>query len=324
MNNASNQTFATTNQHAYTSSGHLFLQSSIFAVIQLFGLTGNLMVVTSVLSERHLQTNYYLTVLQLSLCDLGHLVFAIIERHIFPWIWHTGHILQNFGLACKLWQTGVSWFYTSGVYFMVFIGYLRHRSVAKPFQEKLSRKRLNFIIIMIYLFSVLLSLPRFFSLDVELPNQCDEKHHGRLIYNLYWHSMSTLQFLLPMLFLSLLYAKLCYSLHKHSKSMQTCNATQNSFNSVNNRLTFALQRRNAKAVVTGVVIVAIFAISNFPTQIQANIVVYERAYDNTLWLFTTALFYLGSSCLNPYVYALLDDAISASFKRRLKAICCRY
>ena len=326
IDNISNQTFSPNwpgkFPNIYTSSSQLWLQSSVFALIQIFGLAGNLLVVTSVLKERRLRTNYYLTVLNLSFCDIGLLACSIIEWQIFPWMWHNGHVLKNFGLICKLWLTGLAWFYTNGVYFMVFIGYLRYRSVVKPFKERLSRKRVLLTIVLMYLISVLFFTPKFISLDEE-HYRCFDNYSGIVLYDLYSHCQPAFLFLFPMLILCFLYAKLCFSLHKHSKNIQSCDMTHNRPDLTKSRLAFALQRRNTKAIFTGIIIVAIFCISNVPVQIQTQLTFVEGNYNIELGFWTFALFYTSSACLNPYVYALLDDAIFACFKKRLKIICCR-
>lgn len=332
ISNISNQTFGPNRprlfQYAYTSSSDLWLQSSVFAVIQIFGLTGNFLVVISVLSERRLQTNYYLTVLQLSFCDIGLLACSIIAWQILPWIWYNGIVLKNFGLICKFWLTGSTLFYTTGVYFMVMIGYLRHRSVVNPFKEKLSRKRVTFTIVLVYLTSVVLLAPKFVSLDAEThsnySNLCSDTYLGIFLYDIYLHSQLALQFVLPIIFLSLLYAKLCFSLHKHSKNIrQSCNVTQRPDSVTKSRLAFALQQRNTKAIFTGIIIVVIFVISNLPLQVQQQMTFVNGVYDTKQALWVSAMLYIGSACLNPYVYALLDNAISASFKKRLKIMFCR-
>jgi hypothetical protein len=311
-------------QNAYTSFSQLLLESLVFAVIQIFGLAGNLLVIISVLNERRLQTNYYVTVLQLSICDTGLLAASITAWQIFPWIWYNGHVLRHMGLICKLWSTGISWFYTNGVYLMVLIGYLRYRSVVMPFKERLSRKWMLSTIALLYLISTLFFAPRFISIDEDNFGRCYDTYLGIFLYDLYSYSLPVIQFLFPVIFLTFLYAKLCFSLHKHSKNIQSRNPARNGQDATNSRLEFALQRRNKKAVLTGVIIVAVFAVSNIPIQTtQIHMTYVNRYYDLGQAFWTSLVFYIGSACINPYVYALLDDAIFASFKKRLKTFCCR-
>lgn len=315
-------------RYEYTSSNQRLLQSLVFGVIQVVGFTGNLLVVISVVKERRLRTNYYLTVLQLSICDIGLLICSVIEQQVLPWILFSGYFgeARNYELVCEIWLSAVGWFYTNGVFFMVLIGYLRYRSVTKPFEARISRKRTLFIFVLVYTSTIPLLAPRFFSL-AEKHGLCYESYLGIFLYDLYTYSLPVFQFLLPMVFLCCLYGKLCISLRKHSKNMQTCEEQDQSQRPglTTSRLAFALQKRNAKAVITGIIIVAIFGITNIPVQVNSQIVSFEREYAvKHGFLFPHALFLVGSACLNPFIYALLDDAISVSFKRRIKNIwCCR-
>ena len=298
------------------------LQSLVFAAIQIFGMAGNFLVIISVLTKRRLHTNYYLTVLQLSICDSGLLACSLIAWQVFPWMFYNDHGFKSFGFICKLSLTGVSWFYTNGAYFMILIGYLRYRSVVKPFKERLRRKRMLLTIALLYLISTVLLAPRFISID-KGHSRCFDTYSGIFLYDLYSYSLPVIQFLFPMISLTFLYAKLCFSLHKHSKNIQSCNMTHNRQNVTKSRLEFALQQRNKKAVLTGIIIVAFYGFSNVPIQMQAHMTFVDRYYDTKRAFWTSALFYIGSACVNPYVYALLDDAIFASFKKRLKMFCCR-
>ena len=327
FSNFSNDTFGhnrpSSSKHTDISTSQLLLQTIIFAVIQIFGLAGNILVVILVFFDRRLHTNYYLTVLQLSLCDIGLLICSIIEWQVQPWLWYnSSRRPKNFRLSCKFWITGYSWSYTNGVYFMVLIGYLRHRCVVQPFKGKLSRKQNSFSILLVYVTVTLFHVPRFISLDA-IHSECLDTFNGILLYNLYTIVLSLLQFLLPMIFLVVLYTKLCFSLYKHSQNIQACNATTQSAVITKSRLAFALQRRNTKAMLTGILIVVIFGTVNLPRQIslflasiQGN---YEGLSKENLW--TSALQYIGSACLNPYIYALLDGTISTSFKKKLKRLC---
>ena len=223
---------------------------------------------------------------------------------------------------CKFWITGYTWFYTNGVYFMVLIGYLRHRSVVTPFKEKLSCKRLAIRIILVYLTTTLLLAPRFVSLEKN-DDTCADTYSGIFLYDLYSHSLTFLEFVLPITLLVILYVKICFSLYKHSKTIRTCSDGTRS-DLTKSRLAFALQRRNSKALFTSISIVVIFGVANLTVQINLQILTADGMYDGhskrNLW--TSALVYIASAGLNPYIYALLDDAISARLKKKLKVFSC--
>ncbi len=52
----------------------------LYAVVLVFGILGNILVVISILRQKNvLKSNYYFLVLQLAICDLGALIILLLD-----------------------------------------------------------------------------------------------------------------------------------------------------------------------------------------------------------------------------------------------------
>lgn len=189
----------------------------------------------------------------------------------------------------------------------------------------MSRKRLFCIVLLIYLFALFLQVPYFLSLQ-HVGDFCLESWYGIFLYDLYAYSLPFVQYVIPIVSLALLYAKLCRSLFIHSKDIQqSCTLSLN--NSCKDFTTASMakvkQARNTKAVVTSMIIVIVFAVSNVPIQVQRFISLFTKKYNVIHGSWITAVFYFGSSCVNPFIYVLYDKALFRGLIKKLKIVCCK-
>ena len=284
-----------------------------YASVSTFGCLGNILVIFSICRQNLYKNIHYYFVLHLAICDLCNLFAAL------------GHSYRNFTgknwitlvMLCKLlFLPGT--FFIAGVLFMVLISILRYRATFYPLRLAVKRWKLHFISAAVYVFGVLCQIPALLHLHFEPPHMCWEEWSSDKLNITYTISLSSVQFFLPVIFLGIIYWKICRELIKQGKNIKRSSATHANLDEKTKR--YLLQRlvhhRNARTFVISFIIFVCFLVAGSPLQIEfvlytLGLVNPSTSYESE-WLLV--IYYVGVSAVNPIIYGTLDKRLFSFIK----------
>ena len=135
---------------------------------------------------------------------------------------------------------------------------------------------------------------------------------------LLFSSLKMIPFIIGVLCLPVLYTRMCYLLHVHSKQLRNFNgeARNNCNTVVDMRHLTARQERNRRAIRTSVIVVVVFLLSVVPrtiTWISPHFYWHAKIYEATVCAYP--IYFLGVVTANPFLYAFSDTTILAGYKK---------
>ena len=192
----------------------------VYAVIILLALVGNIAVCIVSTRTRRLQTSTYCLVMNLAVSDIGSVMclpFLLPELYIGNW--PMGEAM------CKILKPSVVMFNFVTTNTLVAIACDRFRAVVFPFVSRPSKSETRLIIAFLWLIAFLFSLPSYGAMAViSYPEDpytfycidifSDDKEKDVLYRRVYTITMYTVQALVPVLVISVLYLKITATL-KH-------------------------------------------------------------------------------------------------------------
>ena len=193
----------------------------LFACI-LLGTVGNTVVIMAILRRRKLQTvsNYF--VLNLAIADLLFTVCGIptIITTTIAKKWLLG------SFVCDAVGFLNSLFCTTSIWTLVMISINRYLNVAKARNIKslYTQKRVVLINIMVWVFSAIVSIPPLvgWSEFKSGANFCTINGKKSISYSIF---IGSVVYLVPLIFLGFLYARIFFMLHKHEKNKLRASVT---------------------------------------------------------------------------------------------------
>ncbi len=295
-----------------------FLLGSMQLSVSLAGTVGNLVVIMVIFQNRSLLGNiHYYFVLHLAICDFFTLV--LLTSDIFYAF--TGSSMINSPLMCKLWYPTHTAFYTAGIVFLIIISIFRFRAVSKPLQPAVSWWKVKVVAIFTYTFAIICALPYSLVLKFNHRSGCVEKWPLEQLNICYTSFLATVQYLIPVVLLAMVYWKICIALVRQNKRMKvSCASAAASERHSLSSYQRLRQHRHARSFLVSFIIVVFFAVTSLPAQIisilsMSNVIEFPRFY---LWF--DVLSYFGVSAVNPFIYGTLDRKLFSSFIRRLRKI----
>ncbi|KAF7632470.1 G_PROTEIN_RECEP_F1_2 domain-containing protein [Meloidogyne graminicola] len=191
----------------------------ILVVIPISCIIGNTLVIAAVLSNKSLQTPTNYLLLSLACADLmvGTMVMPF---HIYMTInslhWHLS--INICYIYCVL-DVLAS---TSSIIHLLLISMDRLVAATKPAEYKTHKhkKRVYISIVLCWLFSILISLPLVFDSNIETRQFLIQKHHCGIYNPTYMFCSSIFAFFLPLLFMSIIYGYIFYTLRRRLRAIQ--------------------------------------------------------------------------------------------------------
>ena len=291
--------------------------SICYTIIELFGLCGNILVIWTLnRGRRRLQTNYYLLVFHLAICDVALLLIGNVFFTLQPWLEKQLRFSNLEMISCIILPPLLSCIFTTELALLVVIAMLRHRAVTEPFQPSLTSKKLGCIILLVYITPLLLHLPKFFSQQVTADTFCFNKWRSNTYFNVYNWILDLGIILIAMAFLIVLYTKMSYTMAIHRKRIKklfssdvTCLTKQRA-----NNATEAAYRKNAKMIIISVIVLAQFFIAVLPIRVLGKVVASGQEEDKIHMVWMLPLYFLVSCSFNPVVYGFGDKTIREGYK----------
>jgi hypothetical protein len=209
------------------------------------------------------------------------------------------------------------------------IAILRHKAVTQPLQPRLSWKKLQYIIALLYIAPLFVNFPKFLSQQFEASSElCSNKWEDNIYFFIYDWILNIGETLVFMVFLIVLYAKMCYSLVLHQNNLrrlfspQTTNISDDAAKRATTSHQHLRIEKNTKMITVSVVVLAQFFIAVFPLSVLGRMVAHDRedAQFHVIW--SMPLYFLLSCSFNPIVYGISDKTIREGYKMGLKKLCC--
>lgn len=197
--------------------------SNILAVV---GLLLNVLVLTVMIRNRKLQTAFHYLIAHLLISDMILAIQVLITSTIFKWyqlVWVT----SVFDRPCQIFHYIWAIFYLSSIGILTLISLERYRAIINPSKPRFRGRRLYIAVCIIWISSLLLSLPMFVvaSADKYHEYNCimkvDLARPYTFIYILF---LNVFSYIIPMIIIWYCYIRIIIKL-KHSLSDALCNKT---------------------------------------------------------------------------------------------------
>lgn len=288
----------------------------LYLSIFILGIVGNVLVCFVVFRNKAMQTvtNLFITNLALSdilLCGLA-VPFTPMYTFLQGWI---------FGRAmCHIvpYAQGVSVYISTLTLTSIAID--RFFVIIYPFHPRMKLSTCFLIIVSIWLVALMITLPYGLFVKFSSPNDtatyfCEESWPAERYRQIFGTVTTTLQFILPFLFMSICYISVSIRLNDRAKA-RIGNKTSKKEEADRDR-----KKRTNRMLIS---MVAVFGISWLPLN---TVNMFNDFYSNTdEWQYYNLLFFLAhciamsSTCYNPFLYAWLNENFRKEFKQVLPCI----
>ena len=282
-----------------------------FAVVNVVGILGNILVIISILRQKKLlKNNYYFLVLHLAICDLGALIIVLLH-HINGYFVEDPLVITSttYCVFNRIYYV----FRVAGIGMMLIISLLRYRATVHPLKPDISRRKLKVVCGLVYLVGFIAGygtcLPLCFMQWNDVAIFYDKVLIGSAISCFYFF---------PTIFMAVVYYKISRELIKQNKHMKSIcsnpvrrNAPDTSFNI----LKFI---RNRRTFFVCLITVLCYAIGNIPNTVRyiLNIAGENHFLLKYVWIgyLANVLRVAGSHSVNPLIYGTLDKRLVTFWK----------
>lgn len=286
----------------------------IYTIIFVLGVLGNLLVCFVVIRNKAMQTVTNLFISNLALSDIFLCVFAVpfTPLYSFRGNWSWGALLCHimpFAQGCSVYISTLT---------LMSIAIDRFFVIIYPFKPRMKIETCITVIIMIWTFSVTVTLPYAIFMtyyDVELGRFCEETWPSENLRQVFGTVTSVLQFLLPFTVIGFCYTCVSFKLNDRAKAKAA------SKNSRKEELDKNRKRRTNQMLIA---MVMIFGLSWLPLNL-INLcndfymyAIHLKYY--FLIFFIAHVIAMSSTCYNPFIYAWMNENFRKEFKQLMPCI----
>ena len=215
---------------------------------------------------------------------------------------------------CNLALLSFGSFYVAGVLFMVLMSMLRYRAVFYPLRPAVSRWKLYLASAFLYVFGILCQIPDVIHLKFKAPDMCWLVWSSETLKITYTVFLSSVQFFIPVVFLGMIYWKICSELMKQGKMIKSMNASNTTKEKERRFLQRLAYHRNARAFGICFMIFVCFLGAGSPQQIAFLLSTFNKVKLDTYYDWFVVMYYFGVSAVNPLIYGASDKKLFSSFK----------
>ena len=283
------------------------LKLTLYAIIFLISVVGNSLVCIVVARRRRMRTVTNLFVLNLAVSDLAITCICIpfdipVQENNYKWPYG--------GFACKLiypLQTAAMF---ASIFTLTAVSINRFWAIVYPLRKQMTKIHAVYAIIIIWILCIILTMPYAFVLKLdEMAMECNEYWPGINYRKAYTASLFVLQYLLPLVVITLSYLNIAIEL-------QYCSNAKNS--SVANAVLQNAHRREARKVVRMLIVVTLlFALCVLPNNVMwlwldfGNGADYDHFWE--LIAFTNIILFANSAA-NPIAYTICHENFREEFR----------
>ena len=288
--------------------------TSSITVVIVFGIFGNILVILSILRQKKnmLKNNYYFLVLHLAICDPAALVIYIFSVNFWLKEQLSDHSPM---ITCNIYVITET-FHLTGVGMMLVISLLRYRAAVHPLKPSISRRKLKVVCGLVYLAGLILACGTYLPL-------CSVKSKVVVdAYKKFYYAIWIFFFyLVPTIFMSVVYYKISRSLIKQNKCMKRICSNAYRRPAPDASLNILRYIRNRRTFRVCLSTVLCYGISHIPISVWLMFFITDeyRIRMKHVWIqyFANVLAVAGSHSINPIIYGILDKKLLTFWK------CCR-
>lgn len=270
------------------------------------GIIGNALVILSIIKQRSLlKSNYYYMVLHLAICDFLFLIVQLPRRAL---------LMLSFSLKGHCFFTNiVTSFAVAGFYLMAIISVLRYRATVHPLKPSFSRRKLNKILTIVYIFSFVMGYLLRFPFCLSLFVRGKDFSRFLLVFRFVFVVIFFFLSVPTAVFLTIIYSLIARGLFKQGKTVQKeLHAGASNTSAIN------LQRhiRNRKIFLVCFTTAVCFLIGNLPVMISGLMQAVGYQFQNFSFVFeaTQLIRICGCHSVNPLIYGILDRKLVTFWK----------
>ncbi len=280
------------------------IRISIYAVCLFLGIAGNLVVVVTSLRQNKI-TCCHVLLAHLSVTDL---IFCLrlpfqIQLELNGYQWQYGAI------ACKIFQYINSTAMLASIGTMTVIAVERYRGITKVVLLQLTKAKTYFSIVLVWLISMLAYCPIIYVRNIK-DNRCKETWRYKHLQQAFSVVTLFLKYLLPL-------AIIAYCYWKIARVIRSRPILAFEWNNRKDSQQLRRERSDNRTVRMLIVMVAAFAVLTLPASIWW--ILYDfQGFESTeapmeiIEAFAGLVYF--HSCVNPFVYLLMDSKFRASVK----------
>ena len=283
-----------------------------YAVVNVVGILGNILVIISILRQKKLlKNNYYFLVLHLAICDLGALAIFLFH-HI------NGYFVEDpLVITSTKYCVFINIYYVfrvAGVGMMLIISLLRYRATVHPLKPDVSRRKLKVVCGLVYIVGFIAGygtgLPLCFLQRNDVAIFYDKVMPGYAISCIYFF---------PTIFMAVVYYKIGRELIKQNRYMKSVRSNPVSWrgapDSSFNILKFI---RNRRTFFVCLITVLCYGIGNIPASVRYILFIAGENHFllKYVWIkyLANVLRVVGSHSVNPLIYGRLDKKLLPFWK----------
>ena len=284
-----------------------------YILVIVFGILGNILVILSILRQKKnvLKNNYYFLVLHLAICDLAVLIIYFLGAVEFYWL-EEPLAFRSYMITCHV-LTFANAFQLTGVVMMLIISLLRFRATVHPLKPAISRRKLKVVCGFVYLLGLIVAS------GVDLP-LCFIKSNVVLdaYWKLYYAFLISFVYLVPTIFMAVVYCKIGRSLIKQNKHMKRVCSNLNRRPVPDSSFNILRYIRNRRTFFVCLSTVLCYGIACIPILVWLMwFIVSEyhlRMKFGWVGYIADILRAAGSHSANPFIYGILDKKLLTFWK----------
>ncbi|XP_020904099.1 QRFP-like peptide receptor [Exaiptasia diaphana] len=286
----------------------LFLYVTIFIV----SAVGNSIVCAIILRRKKMKTvtNYF--ILNLAIADLALTCICIpfdIPVQEMNYVWPYG------GFMCKILYPLQTLALFASIYTLTAVSLTRYWAIVKPLRVQLSISKTKFVILIIWLGSLVPIVPYVNSLELK-KNECDERWKSNNMRSTYTVCLFVFQYVLPLSIIATAYTGIAMEMRKRETARsEHCPVRQ-------------LQVQETRKVVKMLLVVTIvFALCVLPNNIMWLWLDFGQADKKITYFYELLAFCqivtFANSAANPICYTALNENYRREFKRFFMGLFCK-
>lgn len=295
-----------------------------FVIVFCVGLCGNLLVCIVMIQQRRMRTVMNCFTLNLAISDLIIIVIYVPSQYAA----YENNQNWPFGnVGCRITYSTVPVCVSASSATLLAISCERFRGIVFPFQPRLRLTTVRRIIIIIWIVSITTALPlMIIAGTIHKGNNtfCDELWPNPDSSRFYWIAMFLLQYVIPLMVMSVLYGAAGWKLQKRSRFL--AHNSRGRAVSINYAAEVARQRQSQKITKMLVALILIYSFCMLPQHVVYFWSMYGnlREWKYYLYVFRISnVFTMANSALNSIVYGTLQADFRKAYRLFfLKCNCC--
>ncbi|CAB3982502.1 neuropeptide FF receptor 2-like [Paramuricea clavata] len=281
---------------------------SSHAVVIVFGIVGNILVVVSILRQKKvLKNNYYFLVVHLAICDLGALIIFVF--HHVNWYLVEDHLVYSTKYCAFI---CISYFFqAAGPGMMLIISLLRYRATVHPLKPAISRQKLKVVCGLVYLGSLIAGY------GVFLP-QCFLQNDSYFKFRYFRHACTTFFLIVTTIFMAVVYYKIGQALMKQNKYMKRVCSNPVRRSAPSSSFKILKFIRNRRTFLVCLITVLCFVTGHIPMSVWYILCIAKESHFlmENAWIarLGNVLLVVGVHSVNPLIYGILDKRLLTFWK----------